>query len=105
MWTLRRLAIVVGALSLGVGITILGINLVWSDDYQLLGTLLTPVWAGTLFGGAYLFPKAMGELGHPVAWVIGITLNAIFLVAVATGVVVLAKLARKYKRSNDARAT
>jgi hypothetical protein len=67
--------------------------------------MITSCWAGTLFGGAYLFPKAMGELGHPVAWVIGITLNAIFLVAVAAGVVALAKLARKHKHSNDARAT
>jgi hypothetical protein len=105
MWTLKRLAIVAGALCLGVGLTFLGIRLVWSDDYQLLGVLLTPVWADTLFGGAYLFPKAMGELGHPLAWVIGITLNAVFLAAITAGVVVLVQRARAHKHPNDSRAT
>jgi hypothetical protein len=97
MWTLKRMAIVAGALILGVGLTIIGIRLIWSDDYQLLGGLLTPVWAGTMVGGAYLFPNAMGELGHPVGWVIAITLNAVFWAAVSAGVVVLIKRARRPK--------
>jgi len=105
MQTLKRMAIVAGALILGVGLTIIGIRLVWSDDYQLLGILLTPIWAGTMVGGAYLFPKAMGELGHPLAWVIAITLNGVFLAAVTTGVVVFLKRARRQKPSSDIPAT
>ena len=96
MWTLKRIAVVVGSLLLGVALTMVGIRLVWSD-FEWLGMLLTPVWAATMFGGAYLFPKPMGELGHPIAWVIGIALNGVFLAAISIAVIAGVRRARKPK--------
>lgn len=104
MWPLKRVAVVIGSFVFGLALTMVGINLVWSD-FQWLGTLLVPVWAATLFGGAYLFPKPMGELGHPIAWVIGITLNGVFLGAIAVAVLVAIQRARKRTNKDGTRAT
>ena len=78
MWTLKRVTVVLASLLAGLALTLLGIRLVWSD-FEWLGVILAPLWAATLFGLGYLFPGPMGELGHPLAWVIGIALNAVFL--------------------------
>ena len=87
MWTRRGVIIALASLLVGLALTFLGIRLVWSE-FELVGMILAPIWAATLFAGAYLFPAPMGELGHPIAWVLGIALNAGFL-----GVVLIAGLA------------
>ena len=95
MWTRRRVIIALASLLVGLALTLLGIRLVWSD-FGLVGMILAPVWAATLVAGAYLFPEPMGELGHPIAWVIGVALNAAFLgiVLIAGLVVTTAQLER-----------
>jgi len=104
MWILKRIAVVVGSLLLGLGLTMVGIRLVWSD-FEWLGIPLTPVWAATMFGGAYLFPEPMGELGHPIAWVIGIALNSVFLAAISIAVLAAVRRARRQKHRNGTQAT
>ena len=102
MWTRKRIAAALGSLLLGLGLTLLGTRLVWSD-FSWLGVVLAPIWAATLFGGAYLFPKPMGEFGHPIDWVIGITLNAAFLGAILVAAVVA--IQRALEPKNGIRAT
>ena len=97
MWTPKRIAVVVGSLLLGLALTMAGIRLVWSD-FEWLGISLSAVWAATMFGGAYLFPEPMGELGHPIAWVVGIALNSLFLAAVLVAVLTAVRRARRPNR-------
>ena len=98
-WVSNRAAFVGVTFLLSGVLTLVGMRIIFTDA-EWLGLAMAPLWAATIFSGAYFFPGAMGEVGTPVTHLLGIVLNALFLTTILLTSIRITKRMRASGRSN-----
>jgi len=96
-WLSKRAALVALVLVLSSVVTLVGMGVVFTGA-EWLGLAMAPIWASTIFAGAYFFPDVMGEVGTPAAHGLGIILNAVFLTML---LFIALRLVKRLRRSHN----